>query len=312
MVQKERSLHLMGTVIDLMVEHEEADLILDEVSRRLKMYKNRFSANDKDSELMEVNKNAGLKAVAVHPELYQLIKIGKHHSLEPGSLLNIAIGPLVQSWRIGFDDAKVPSKKEIDELLKKIDPRNIVLDDESQTVYLMKTDMSIDLGALAKGYIADLIIDYLRSRGVRSALINLGGNLLTLGPSPKRKIQEWKIGIQDPHLERNEYLAVLTSYDQSVVTSGIYERHLETEEEHYHHILDPQTGFPVSTDVASLSIVSQKSLDGEIWTTRLFGKDSEEIIDQLNRLEGINGVIVTKSGQVCWSKELDNKMTVYQ
>lgn len=311
MVRKEQSLHLMGTVVDLMIEHDHASSILMEVNRLLEIYKDRFSANDKDSELMQVNKNAGIEAVSVHPDLYQLIKVGKYHSLAPNSLLNIAIGPLVQTWRIGFDDARVPSQREINELLRKTNPKNIVLNDEEQTVYLKQTGMAIDLGALAKGYIADLIINYLKSMDVQSALINLGGNLVTLGCPPNRKTQEWRIGIQNPHLERNQYLATLTLFDKSVVTSGIYERNLVTDEQSYHHILDPHSGFPVKTDVVSLTIISNHSLDGEIWTTRLFGQSSVEIMTHLNQLDGINGVIVTEDGRIHYSEELERKISVH-
>ena len=102
--------------------------------------------------------------MTVHSDLYDLIKIGKYHSLAKDSCLNLAIGPLVQAWRIGFDNARVPSDNEIQKLLKTIDPRKIILNDAEHSVFLTYTGMSIDLGALAKGYIADRIIDYLKTQ----------------------------------------------------------------------------------------------------------------------------------------------------
>lgn len=308
MEQKRETVHLMGTVIDLLIEHDTADLILAELVRRLKIYEHRFSANSSDSELMEINKNAGIRPVVVHPELYQLIKVGKHHSCSPNSNLNIAIGPLVQTWRIGFTDAKVPSADEIDQLLKITNPQNIILNEEEQSVFLKQQGMLIDLGSLAKGYIADLIIHYLKGKGVTSALINLGGNIVGLGPFHNPKKDYWKIGIQNPTLSRNQYVTALRICNQSVVTSGIYERSLEKEGQTYHHILNPHTGYPVETDVASLTIQSNYSLDGEIWTTRLYGKSSAEILDCLNQLEGIDGLLITKSGQVLYSNGLEETM----
>ena len=309
MEQKRKTVHLMGTVIDLLIEHVDSEKIINEVIHRLKIYEHRFSANSSDSELMEINRNAGIHPVSVHPELYQLIKIGKKHSCAPTSNLNIAIGPLVQTWRIGFEDAKVPSSSEIEQLLKIIHPQNILLDDEKQTVYLKEKGMLIDLGCLAKGFIADLIVDYLKSVDVKAALINLGGNIVGLGPVRSNKNHFWKVGIQNPLLSRNEYMATLKIFDQSIVTSGIYERNLTSEGKNYHHILNPHTGYPTSTDVASLTIQSDYSVDGEIWTTRLYGKNSEEVIQCLNQLDKIEGLLVTKSGEILFSKGLEESLT---
>lgn len=295
----------MGTVIDLLIEHESPDSILTEVVNRLKIYEQRFSANDPNSELMVINQNAGIRPVSVHPDLYQLIKIGKFHSCAPDSYLNIAIGPLVQTWRIGFHDAKVPSTREIEKLLEKTNPQNILLNDAEQSVCLTEKGMFIDLGSLAKGYIADLVIRYLKNEGVASALINLGGNVVGLGPSGNHEKKHWTIGIQNPLLNRNQYLTALKIANQSVVTSGIYERSLVNEGQIYHHILDPHTGYPITTDVASLTIQSNQSLDGEIWTTRLYGKSSDEIINELNELEGIEGLVITKNEQVMYSRGLE-------
>lgn len=292
----------MGTVIDLSVEHASADRILKEVIRRLNVYEHRFSANDSDSELMAVNKYAGIKPVAVHPELYTLIKIGKEHSCATGSHLNIAIGPLVQTWRIGFTDAKVPTQAEIDRLLERTNPQNIVLDDDTHTVFLKEPGMLIDLGALAKGYIADLIMAYLKEQKITSALINLGGNIVGF-----KENNYWKIGIQNPVQERNHYLKVLKVEDHSVVTSGIYERQLTDKGKTYHHILNPETGYPMTTDVASLTIYSKRSLDGEIWTTRLYGLNSDEIISKIEELEGIEGLVITKEGHTFYSTGLKKK-----
>lgn len=309
MKQKRETVHLMGTVIDLMIEHEEPDLILAEVVERLKIYEHRFSANSSDSELMAINKQAGIRPVHVHPDLYELIKIGKANSCDLDSNLNIAIGPLIQTWRIGFEDAKVPKADEVEVLLKRTNPENIVLNDNEKTVYLKQRGMLIDLGSLAKGFIADLIIDYLKSENVKTALINLGGNIVGLGPFRNQENGRWKIGIQNPLLPRNQYMAVLAIFNQSVVTSGIYERSLKSEGQTYHHIFDPHTGYPTTTDVASLTIQSNKSVDGEIWTTRLYGKSSKQIISRLNQLEGIEGLLITKNGELLCSEGL-KKSTV--
>ena len=178
-----RRVRLMGTVIDVSIYHKEPEPLLDQVEALLHTYNKRFSANDDSSELMKINKAAGLHPVTVHPELFELISLGKWHSCQPGSHLNIAIGPLIQTWRIGFSDAKLPLPEEIRPLLDIINPNAILLSEETQSVFLKEKGMKIDLGALAKGYIADRIADFLKAEKVTSALINLGGNVLTFGPA---------------------------------------------------------------------------------------------------------------------------------
>ena len=249
---------------------------------------------------MKINHQAGKQWVQVHPDLFELIELGKQHSLAQNSHLNITIGPLVQTWRIGFSDAKVPQPEEIKYCLSLIEPTFIKLDSASSSVFLEKEGMKIDLGALAKGYIADKVMEFLKNKGVTSALINLGGNVLTLGINQVSK-RPWRIGIQHPKLTRGNNLAVLPIVNQSVVTSGIYERTFEKQGQTYHHILDGKTGYPVETDVASLTIVSNRSVDGEIWTTRLFGKSVEDILEEVNSLPDIEAVVVTTEGKVYYT-----------
>ena len=184
MIAAKRQIRLMGTVIDTWIYHDQPEPILEGAEGLLYQYEKRFSANRPDSELMQINKKAGLEPVSVHPDLYELIKLGQVHSCATNSHLNISIGPLVQLWRIGFSDAKLPTPQEVEARRQLIDPRQIIFNDKAQSVFLQREGMLIDLGALAKGYIADKIMAYLRSEGVPSALINLGGNVLTIGLAP--------------------------------------------------------------------------------------------------------------------------------
>ena len=135
MESKRRVLRMMGTVIEIYVEDDNSSKILDEITQQLTINKYRFSANDPNSELMTINLNAGIKRVEVHPDLFKLIEIGKKQSCAKDSLLNIAIGPLVQTWRIGFKDAKVPNDDEIRDLLKLTDPNKISLEKSNHSVF---------------------------------------------------------------------------------------------------------------------------------------------------------------------------------
>lgn len=294
----------MGTVIQLSVQHDDASDVLDELISRLSEYEKCFSAHDPTSELMEVNKYAGIKPVKVNESLYELIKIGKKHSSASDSSLNIAIGPLVKAWNIGFEDAQVPTQEDIQSLLHKTKATDIILDDQDQTVFLKQTGMFIDLGALAKGFIADLMIQDLVAMNVPAGLINLGGNVMTHGTSPNHPDGHWRIGIQHPFRPRGSSIAVLRAFNQSVVTSGIYERKFKTNNETYHHILDRHTGYPIQSEIAGLTIVSKESVDGEIWTSRLFGQPPEQIMNTLNQLDDINGIVVTLDGELYYSETL--------
>ena len=292
---------LMGTTITISLVHEQADNLLRQAFDLLKELEFRFNANSTESELMEINYQAGIAPVKVHPDLFELISLGLEHSLAPGSHLNISIGPLVQTWRIGFSDAKVASPEEISSVLPLIDPCFIKLDSIDSTVFLEKKGMKIDLGCLAKGYSADKVATFLKENGVTSALINLGGNILTIGNNQARNGQPWQIGIQDPNHPRGNHLMTLSITGKSVVTSGIYERNLEIDGKDYHHIFDSETGYPIETDLASLTIISDRSVDGEIWTTRLFGERSASIMWQIENIDGIEAILIDKDGHIACS-----------
>ncbi|MGX7205422.1 FAD:protein FMN transferase [Enterococcus pingfangensis] len=306
----ERTIHLMGTVIKLWIDHPQAEKMLDTAEEHLRDFEQRFSANAADSELMVVNHQAGIAPVKVDAELFELIKIGKKQSLVSDSSLNIAIGPLIQEWRVGFVDAKYPSPEKIQEKLTMIDPTAIQLDELNQTVFLSRPGMLLDLGALAKGYFADKIIADFKASGAKAAFIDLGGNVLTYGPAPQRADGHWRIGIQNPFLPRGNYVAVVKTRDESVVTSGIYERKFEWQGQSYHHIFDSKTGYPIQTDLASLTIVSKESLTGEIWTTRLFAKSAQEVLAELNQRKGIDGIIITTDQRLAYSEGLKGRIEI--
>lgn len=264
MTLRSHSERLMGTTITISLVDEQADIFLQKSFDLLKELEYRFNANSQESELMEINYQAGISPVTVHPDLFELISLGLEHSLALSSHLNISIGPLIQTWRIGFSDAKVAQPQEIESVLPLINPHGIELDSSTSTVFLKQKGMKIDLGCLAKGYSADKVAQFLRKEGVTSALINLGGNILTIGKNQARGDNPWQIGIQDPANPRGNHLMTIPVVNKSVVTSGIYERHLTVNGQDYHHIFDSQTGYPVETELASLTIISDKSVDGEI------------------------------------------------
>ncbi|WP_256444867.1 FAD:protein FMN transferase [Gemella sp. zg-570] len=212
--------------------------------------------------------------------------------------LNIAIGKLVKLWKIGFDEARKPTDIEIKNVLSLIDLENIILNEDECSIYLSKKNMEIDLGALAKGYFADKIKDYLLAKGVKSGIIDLGGNVLTLGTSYKNNHGFCLVGIQNSKENRGNLLGVIPIKDKSVVTSGIYERVLNFNGEKYHYIFDSLTGYPIKNEIASVSVIANKSLDCEIWTTILFSYSIEKALHIINSMKDFECLIIDKNNKI--------------
>lgn len=287
---------LMGSPILLkLFEHNEP--LASQVFRLIKKYEDLLTVNRARSEVMDINLAAGRHAVAVSPPVFALIKCARAASLFKDSCFNLAIGPLVKRWRIGFSGDSVPPADEITALLTRTRPQQVVLDEYAGTVLLTEPGMEIDLGAIAKGFIADRVRDYLKSQGVAQALINLGGNVQTLG-SPAGG---WSVGVKKPFAAADTLTGSITVSDKSVVTSGTYERYFEYQGRRYHHILDPRTGYPLDNELDSVTIVSGDSLDGDIWTTLMFGMGVEKGCACLRQQPGIEAIFITKQREVVLS-----------
>lgn len=295
-----RDLQLMGTIIHLEIAQSNGkiDEELDWAAKQLQRFERVFSANDQQSVLMKVNQAAGQRAVTVPRDLFWLISVGKRYSLFENSNLNIAIGPLVKLWHIGFKDAHRPSDDEIRSKLALTDPHEIYLDAYHSRVFLAKRGMEIDLGSLAKGYFADLIVKGWKHDGVVSGIINLGGNVVVIGGNPHHQDQRWVVGLQDPAQPLGQCIQNVYLRNRSIVTSGTYQRNLTVDHHFYHHLLDPSTGYPLETDLASLSIISRDSLTGELWTSMLFGHEWSLIERTVRQTAGIQAIAVWHDGRV--------------
>ena len=307
METSKKTLYLMGTVIKLYLTSEHAEALLDEASKMLSTFEQVFSANSDSSPLANLKETAYIAPQKVASNLFELIKIGKEHSQADDSLLNIAIGPLTKLWHIGFEDACVPSHEEIEAVLDLINPEHISLDEETETVFFRKEGMTIDLGAIAKGYFCDKIMAFFKENGAVSAMVDLGGNVLVYGDSPKGNAQ-WQVGIQNPFLPRGNLVASVSIRNQSVVTSGIYERTFKIDGQTYHHIFDSKTGYPIKTNIASLTIIADKSLDCDLYTTKFFGLDISTILQKINRIEGMEAIVITTDGRMAHTHNLKGKI----
>ncbi|ASI92028.1 FAD:protein FMN transferase [Vibrio mediterranei] len=304
---------MMGTFIDLVIHHQNGEQLLKDCYFQLQEFAQRFTVNQSHSELMNVNHNAGIRPVRVKADLYELLKSATAVSLDNANPFNIAIGPLIKTWRIGFKDATLPSNSELASKLELVNPSHIVFDDIYQTVFLTKVGMQIDLGAIAKGYFADRIKQYLVSQEVESGYISLGGNVLTIGHAPDSKEKAWTVGIQDPFSPRGQVCRIVPLNDKSVVTSGINERFFEHNGVRYHHLLDAQSGKPIVTDIASVTIISKLSVDGEIWSTAGFLTSVDDALAYLNQQQHVEAIVISNQGHVHITHGLvDNGHTILE
>ena len=285
---------MMGTTVSLML-FEPNETVVKHVFNTINQLENKLTVNRPISEVMSINNAAGKHPVRVSHTVYSLIEQAWKVSLMPDSCFNVAIGPLVKLWKIGFSGHQVPNPEQIVEKRSLIDPNDIKLDPKSCSVFLKKAGMEIDLGAIAKGYIADVIKLVLQQHNVYQAIINLGGNVLTTGDSPIDAEGYWHIGLKKPFSSiENELVGLIKVKNKSVVTSGIYERYFIENQHVYHHILDSKTGYPLDNELESITIISDTSLEGDIYSTILYGFGTEKTKQLLKNQQNLSAIFLLK------------------
>lgn len=286
----------MGTVVKVTLYDSKDEKILDSAFNRVKEIEDLVSINKNDTELDKVNDNSGIEPVKVSEDTYKIVKRGLEYSIMSNGSFDVAIGPLVKLWSIGLPEAKVPTTEEITKAISLVDYNKVKLDDSDKSIFLEEKGMVIDLGSIAKGYAADEIGEVLKEMGCNSAIIDLGGNIYALGT--KVSGEPWRIGIQDPLSKRGESIGVVKIVNQSVVTSGVYERYLEKDGVKYHHILNPETGYPYDTDIAGVSIITENSMDADALSTTVFSKGIKGGIEFVENIEGVEAIFITTDNEV--------------
>ena len=257
----------------------------DEVERLCARFEKLFSHTDPDSELSRVNASRG-KPVEVSCELASLLEAALRYCSETEGLFDITMGPVVRLW--DFKRGIVPPPASVD--AARIEGRMVCLEDP---------DACIVLGGIAKGFIADAVLDLLANRGVEHAVVNLGGNVAVMGGKPNG--ESFVVGLRTPVSSKRQAEGVFAAVplrNGSVVTSGVYERSFEADGMLYHHILDPHTGFPAQTDLVSVSVIARQSLDADGLSTALAIMGLDRARAFVEAREGVEAVFVTASGEV--------------
>lgn len=306
-----RTEFLMDTVITLKIYDSKDEKIMDKAINRLKEIEDRMSATIDNSDVSLINQNAGIKPVKVNDDTYFVIEKAKHFAKLSNGAYEPTIGPLVELWNItGTDEREresIPTEEEINEKKALVNYKDLILE-EGNSVYLSKKGMKLDLGGIVKGYAADEVKRIFLENDVNSAIIDLGGNIYALGE--KTNGEAWKIGIQDPFTVTGNYIGILNTKDSSIVTSGDYERYFVYNGERYHHIIDAKTGYPAKNEISGISIISDKSIDGDALSTAIFVMGVEKGTKLINSLENVDTIFITKDKKVFIPKSLEEYFTL--
>lgn len=287
----DKTAQLLDTVITVKAYGNDAKLALDLAFDRVQAIEDKMSRFEEGSEVDLINQNAGLKAVPISPDTYFVIAKALDYAQKTNGAFNPLIGEIVDLWGIGTEYARVPSEEELENLVPHLDYSQLELTQNPYTAKLTSDQVKLDLGAIAKGYAGDEMRDILLEHGISSALLNLGGNVLVIGHKPDGK--PWSIGVQDPNADRGEIGGIIKTQDNSVVTSGSYERFFEVDGIRYHHIMDPFTGAPAQSGVISSTIITPNSADADALSTAVYVLGKDPGLELLESLEDVEGIIVT-------------------
>ena len=295
--EKEYSLNdfYFDTVVSIRFEAgDDGDELLDGCRKICDEIQETFSRTDENSELYAVN-HRDEDRVEVSAPLAEVVQAGLEYYQISNGRFDITIAPVSDLWDFRSGKPSIPPKDEIRDALRKVDGSRVHVESEEDASGQIKwylsfdsPDTMIDLGALVKGYAADCLAEYLRENEVRSGLVNLGGNVYALGSKPDKSA--WKIGIRKPF--DTGIVDTVEVEDESVVSSGVYERCFEKDGILYHHILDPGTGYPVDSGLWGVSIICDSSLTGDALSTVSMLVGQEKAMDLIRPMDGVRAIFV--------------------
>jgi thiamine biosynthesis lipoprotein len=298
---------IMGSIAKITVYAEDLDdSAFSQSFQRIQEIEDKMTINKNtpESEIIKLNNLAGEDFVQLSPDTFFVLEKGKYYSRLSGGKFDITIGPIVKLWNIDTENATIPSSEIIQQKLPLVDFTKLELNKANYKAGLLEKDMIVDLGAIAKGYAADEVAKILSSKGIKHALINIGGNIQTIGTKPDGSY--WRLGLQDPYKPKNEYMAIVKLNNQSLVSSGTYEKFLEIDGEKYHHLIDPQTGYPAETELVSVSIITESSIDADALSTSVFLLGLEDGMNLVENLAGVEAIFVTSDKKVFVSKGIND------
>ena len=315
----------LNTAVQITIYDSQDKSLLDDCLALCDRYELIFSRTNENSELYKLNHrkdtsdkdpNADGQTTPypvsgtadtwhISEDLAALLSEGLDITRESDGAFDIAIAPLTSLWDFTAEDPKAPDDAAIQKALPLCSSDGVTID--GQDITLPSDDIQFDVGAIAKGYIADRMKDLLVKKGVKSAIINLGGNVLCIGSKPDGT--PFKVGIQKPFADRNETEAVMDITGKSVVSSGIYERCFKQNGKLYHHILNPKTGYPYDNSLISVTIISDQSVDGDALSTTCFALGLEDGLKFAEK-KGVQAVLITEDYELHYTDGFQDEINV--
>lgn len=279
--------YYLDTVVTLTAYTEDPQVLKDAMQECGRL-EGILSRTAEGSDVWRIN-HAGGEPVEVSEETAEVLACALETGKLSGGAFDITVAPVSELWDFKSGSRILPKPADIAAAVRKTDYTRIRLEGRRVT---LPEDMMIDLGGIAKGYIADKVKAYLEGRGVKHAILSFGGNIVAIGSKPDGS--DWKVGIQDIDKPTGSYMLVARNTGGSTVTSGIYERGFDLEGVRYHHLLNPKDGWPVQNSLASVTIFSESSMEGDALATAAFVLGEEEGKTLIEGLDGVEAVFIRK------------------
>lgn len=285
---------LLDTVVSITIYDSEDESLLQGCMDLVRHYEQLFSRTIPTSDVSMLNSR---QTDTVDPETAELIGMGLYFAELSHGRFDITIGGVSSLWDFSSGTGSLPPAGLIEDALEHVDYRSVTV--EGNRVIFADPLTMIDLGAIAKGYIADRIRDYLIGNGVESALVNLGGNTLCIGSKPGG--ENFRIGIQYPFMERGELIEILSVSDLSIVSSGSYERYIVCDGISYHHILDPSTGYSVRSGLCGVTVICASSAQADALSTICFILGEEGALELIDSMEDVWCILIRDDMSLAFS-----------
>ena len=297
------SFFALNTYVSLSASGDNAEEALQAARELIERYEDKWSVTDNRSELYAINHGGGIIRT-INDDTAELIAFTLEMSEKTSGALDPTIYPVLTEWGFTTGEYKVPTDERIAELLSLVGYEKILLDGNAITV---PNAMQLDLGAVAKGYIGDLVIGCLRGFGINSAIVNLGGNIQLLGAKPDGN--DWSIGIRSPY--ENANFGTIALDGKAIITSGGYQRNFVSEDGSvYHHIMNPQTGKPAESGLSSVSVIAEEGKLCDALSTACFVMGAEKAIEYWREQSGFDMVLVTDEREVLITETVADKFKV--
>jgi thiamine biosynthesis lipoprotein len=289
---KSADIFAMDTYMNIKAYGKNADPAVSESEARIRELEQIFSVTDEASDIWKINHADG-QPVRASSDTVSVLQTAQYMHHESGGALCISLYPVLRAWGFTTGEYRIPAGDEIRTLLQNVDDTLISVN--GQTVRCPES-MQIDLGAIAKGYTGDVVMEIMKAHQIHSAIINLGGNVQTLGSKPDGGA--WTVGITDP-FSPDSLIGTVSVKNKAVITSGNYERYFTGDDgRHYWHILDPADGFPADNGLVSVTVIGDCGAECDALSTALFVEGTEQAVQHWRRNGNFDMILVTSEGEL--------------